>query len=51
MGMRAAVIFRYDTSTRRVRAAGAHGLDLAQFAGARDRPAAPIAAGRWKRTP
>jgi signal transduction histidine kinase len=32
--MRRAVIFRYDTATRRVRAAGAHGLDLAQFEGA-----------------
>jgi signal transduction histidine kinase len=32
--MRRAVIFRYDSSRRRVRAAGAHGLDLPQFAGA-----------------
>src|SRR5262245_4848682 len=32
--MRRAVIFRYDTARRRVRAAGAHGLDLGQFAGA-----------------
>ncbi len=32
--MRRAVIFRYDTARRRVRAAGAHGLDLEQFAGA-----------------
>ncbi len=32
--MRRAVIFRYDTARRRVRAAGAHGLDLQQFAGA-----------------
>jgi signal transduction histidine kinase len=29
--MRRAVIFRYDAASRRVRAAGAHGLDLAQF--------------------
>ena len=29
-----AVIFRYDTARRRVRAAGAHGLDIEQFAGA-----------------
>jgi signal transduction histidine kinase len=29
--MRRAVIFRYDTARRRVRAAGAHGLDLEQF--------------------
>jgi signal transduction histidine kinase len=29
--MRRAVIFRYDAATRRVRAAGAHGLDLKQF--------------------
>jgi signal transduction histidine kinase len=32
--MRRAVIFRYDTARRRVRAAGAHGLDLEQFANA-----------------
>jgi signal transduction histidine kinase len=32
--MRRAVIFRYDPARRRVRAAGAHGLDLEQFAGA-----------------
>lgn len=32
--MRRAVIFRYDAASRRVRAAGAHGLDLEQFAGA-----------------
>ncbi len=45
VGMRRAVIFRYDTSRRRVRAAGAHGLDLAQFAGARVTvESAPIAA-------
>jgi signal transduction histidine kinase len=30
-GMRRAVIFRYDSATRRVRAAGAHGLDLEPF--------------------
>jgi signal transduction histidine kinase len=32
--MRRAIIFRYDSARRRVRAAGAHGLDLEQFAGA-----------------
>src|SRR5438552_7582155 len=32
--MRRAVIFRYDAARRRVRAAGAHGLDLDQFADA-----------------
>ncbi len=32
--MRRAVIFRYDAGRRRVRAAGAHGLDLEQFAAA-----------------
>jgi signal transduction histidine kinase len=32
--MRRAVIFRYDTARRRVRAAGAHGLSLDQFANA-----------------
>ncbi len=32
--MRRAVIFRYDPGSRRVRAAGAHGLDVGQFAGA-----------------
>lgn len=32
--MRRAVIFRYDAARRRVRAAGAHGLDLEQFANA-----------------
>jgi signal transduction histidine kinase len=32
--MRRAVIFRYDTARRRVRAAGTHGLDLERFAGA-----------------
>jgi signal transduction histidine kinase len=30
--MRRAVIFRYDAARRRVRAAGAHGIDLEQFA-------------------
>ncbi len=33
-GMQRAIIFRYDSSARRVRAAGAHGLDLDQFAAA-----------------
>jgi signal transduction histidine kinase len=33
-GMDRAVIFRYDESRRRVRAVGAHGLDLAMFEGA-----------------
>ncbi len=43
--MRRAVIFRYDTARRRVRAAGAHGLDLDQFAGAHVTvESAPIAA-------
>ena len=43
--MRRAVIFRYDTARRRVRAAGAHGLELAQFAGAHVTvESAPIAA-------
>ena len=32
--MRRALIFRYDGATRRVRAAGAHGLSLEQFANA-----------------
>jgi signal transduction histidine kinase len=32
--MRRAVIFRYDNARRRVHAAGAHGLELQQFAGA-----------------
>jgi signal transduction histidine kinase len=32
--MRRAVIFRYDSADRRVRAAGAHNLDIAPFAGA-----------------
>jgi signal transduction histidine kinase len=32
--MRRAVIFRYDAASRRVRAVGAHGLDLERFAGA-----------------
>jgi signal transduction histidine kinase len=32
--MRRAIIFRYDTASRRVRAAGAHGLELEQFASA-----------------
>jgi signal transduction histidine kinase len=45
VGMRRAVIFRYDTSRRRVRAAGAHGLDLEQLADAHVTvESAPIAA-------
>ena len=32
--MRRAVIFRYDPADRRVRAAGAHNMDIEQFAGA-----------------
>src|SRR5689334_24767643 len=32
--MRRAIIFRYDSTLRRVRPAGAHGMDVAQFAGA-----------------
>src|SRR6201997_4810208 len=32
--MRRAVIFRYDSADRRVRAAGAHNMDIDQFAGA-----------------
>jgi signal transduction histidine kinase len=32
--MERAVIFRYDGARRRVRAAGAHGLDVAEFSGA-----------------
>ncbi len=43
--MRRAVIFRYDDARRRVRAAGAYGLDLEQFAGAHVTvESAPIAA-------
>jgi hypothetical protein len=43
--MRRAIIFRYDSARRRVRAAGAHGLDLEQFAGAHVTvESAPIAA-------
>jgi signal transduction histidine kinase len=43
--MQRAVIFRYDPARRRVRAAGAHGLDLDQFAGAHVTvESAPIAA-------
>jgi signal transduction histidine kinase len=34
MGLRRAVIFRYDAARRRVRAAGAYELDIEQFAGA-----------------
>src|SRR5271165_2518580 len=44
-GMRRALIFRYDDASRRVRAAGAHGLDLATFADAHVTvDTAPIAA-------
>ena len=43
--MRRAIIFRYDSARRRVRAAGAHGLDLEQFADAHvTLESAPIAA-------
>ncbi len=43
--MRRALIFRYDSAVRRVRAAGAHGLNLEQFAGAHVTvESAPIAA-------
>jgi signal transduction histidine kinase len=43
--MRRALIFRYDSTLRRVRAAGAHGMDLSQFAGAHVTvESAPIAA-------
>jgi signal transduction histidine kinase len=43
--MRRAIIFRYDDATRRVRAAGAHGVDLAAFAGKHiSVEAAPLAA-------
>ena len=44
-GMRRAIIFRYDSARRMVRAAGAHGLDLDQFTGAHVTvESAPIAA-------
>jgi signal transduction histidine kinase len=44
-GMRRALIFRYDDASRRVRAVGAHGLDLALFADAHVTvETAPIAA-------
>ena len=44
-GMRRALIFRYDTALRMVRAAGAHGIDLRQFADAHVTvDSAPIAA-------
>lgn len=43
--MRRAVIFRYDSADRRVRAAGAHNMDIAPFAGAHVTvDSAPIAA-------
>jgi signal transduction histidine kinase len=44
-GMRRAIIFRYDSTLWRVRAAGAHGMDVQQFAGAHVTvESAPIAA-------
>ena len=43
--MRRALIFRYDSADRRVRAVGAHGMDIEQFAGAHVTvESAPIAA-------
>ena len=43
--MRRALIFRYDTADRRVHAAGGHGIDVDQFAGAHVTvESAPIAA-------
>ncbi len=43
--MRRAIIFRYDSTLRRVRAAGAHGMDVQQFASAHVTvESAPIAA-------
>ncbi len=43
--MRRALIFRYDSADRRVRAAGGHGIDVEQFAGAHVTvESAPIAA-------
>ena len=43
--MRRALIFRYDSADRRVRAVGAHGMDIAPFAGAHfSVESAPIAA-------
>jgi signal transduction histidine kinase len=43
--MRRALIFRYDSADRRVRAAGAHNMDIEQFAGAHVTvDSAPIAA-------
>jgi signal transduction histidine kinase len=43
--MRRALIFRYDSATRRVRAVGAHGMDIEPFAGAHVTvESAPIAA-------
>lgn len=43
--MRRALIFRYDSAGRRVRAVGAHGMDIEQFAGAHVTvESAPIAA-------
>jgi signal transduction histidine kinase len=47
--MRRALIFRYDSASRRVRAAGAHGIDLALFAGAHVTvESAPITAAALK---
>ncbi len=44
-GMRRAIIFRYDEASRRVRAAGAYGIDLQQFADAHVTvESAPVAA-------
>ena len=47
--MRRALIFRYDPASRQVRAAGAYGLDVSQFAGAHiSVDSAPIAARALK---
>jgi signal transduction histidine kinase len=44
-GMRRAVVFRYDEASRRVRATGAHGIDLERFRGAHiSVESAPLAA-------
>ena len=48
--MRRAVIFRYDSADRRVRAAGAHGMSIAPFAGAHvSVESAPITAEALRR--
>jgi signal transduction histidine kinase len=48
--MRRALIFRYDSADRRVRAVGAHGMDIEQFAGAYVTvESAPIAAQAIRR--